>query len=497
VTRRYELTSAADADGDRSRRPTIVWFRQDLRLDDNPALAHAAQLGAVLPVFVDTTEYQSAWLPGEASRWWLGRSLAALDSDLRMLGSRLVVAKGDAAENLIRLASETGAQSVVWNNRYEPTASAYDARLKEVLRAAGLEVRSYNGRLLHEPWEIRTGTGGCYKVFTPYWNRSKRLAVAEPVAVPKTLRGPATWPRSLAPLSLGAAKVSKTTAKRLAQYWMPGERGAQKRFQELDRSFADAYPDGRDFPSHAATSRLSPHLHFGEVGPNRIHECLLRIKGAATTEATQDGVDALRRQLGWRDFTYHLLHHFPHTPDEPLRPEFDRVEWRHDSEALAAWVRGRTGYPIVDAGMRELAETGWMHNRVRMIVGSFLTKDLLIDWREGAMVFWDRLVDADLANNTFGWQWAAGCGADAAPYFRIFNPTTQAKRFDPDGAYVRRWIPELDRLPIKYLHDPWNAPSEVLRSAGIELGREYPGPIVDHAEARKRALEAFAVLKSS
>jgi deoxyribodipyrimidine photo-lyase len=278
---------------------------------------------------------------------------------------------------------------------------------------------------------------------------------------------------------------------------MPGERGAQKRFQELDRSFADAYPDGRDFPSHAATSRLSPHLHFGEVGPNRIHECLLRIKGAATTEATQDGVDALRRQLGWRDFTYHLLHHFPHTPDEPLRPEFDRVEWRHDSEALAAWVRGRTGYPIVDAGMRELAETGWMHNRVRMIVGSFLTKDLLIDWREGAMVFWDRLVDADLANNTFGWQWAAGCGADAAPYFRIFNPTTQAKRFDPDGAYVRRWIPELDRLPIKYLHDPWNAPSEVLRSAGIELGREYPGPIVDHAEARKRALEAFAVLKSS
>lgn len=482
---------------DRSSELTIVWFRQDLRLDDNPALIHAADRGRVLPVFIDTTEYQKAWLPGQASRWWLRESLLALDTALQARDSRLIVQKGDAADTLRKLVRRTGATSVVWNHRYEPTASRHDARLKQTLRDQGVEVRSFNGGLLREPWEVRTEKGGCYKVFTPYWNRAQRMSVHDPAPRPKRLVGPEQWPGSLSVQNLPAAKVTRSCAQRLGALWQPGEAGAQKFLRRINAAFVTTYPEGRNLPADDATSRLSPHLHFGEVGPNRLFAALRRHTGAGATHATIDGVDAVRRQLGWRDFTNHLLHHFPHTPNAPLREEFTKVTWREDAEGLEAWTNGRTGYPIVDAGMRQLAETGWMHNRVRMIVGSFLTKDLLIDWREGARVFWDRLVDADLANNTFGWQWVAGCGADAAPYFRIFNPVLQAKRYDPQGTYLRRWVPELASMPDRYVHEPWAAPVSVLNEACVRLGRDYPHPIVDHAEARKRALRAFAVLKSS
>lgn len=486
----------ANVRSDGSSRLTIVWFRQDLRLDDNPALTHAAQSGSVLPLFIDTTEYQKAWLPGQASRWWLGESLLSLDAALRARGSRLILQKGDAAETLLKLVRRSGATAVVWNNRYEPTASDHDAKLKEFLRGRGLEVRSFNGRLLREPWEVRTEKGGCYKVFTPYWNRAKRMSVARPAPTPKRLLGPAKWPRSLAVQSLPAAKVTRACGQRLGPHWQPGEPGAQNLLKRVNAEFVTTYPDGRDSPPDDATTRLSPHLHFGELGPNRLFAALRKHTAVGATHARIDGVDAIRRQIGWRDFTYHLLHHFPHTPDAPLREEFARVTWRRDATGLEAWSNGLTGYPIVDAGMRQLAETGWMHNRVRMIVGSFLTKDLLIDWREGARMFWDGLVDADLANNTFGWQWVAGCGADAAPYFRIFNPVLQAKRYDPEGTYVRRWIPEIAGLPDRYIHEPWTTPEQLLKDAKVKLGHNYPRPIVDHAMARKRALHAFAVLKS-
>lgn len=475
---------------------TIVWFRQDLRIDDNPALAEAAARGAVLPVFIDTTAYQKTWVAGEARRWWLGRSLAALDEALRGLGSRLVQAEGDALTTLLSLARRTGADAVFWNRRYEPSAAAHDARVKRALIESGFEARSFNGRLLREPWEVRNASGGCYKVFTPFWRAVKDRFGDEPVAAPRRLVGPASWPRSIAISELSAAEVSTTVAGRLSDHWRPGEAGAAALVRRLDAEFAAGYTEGRDQPSEDLTSRLSPHLHFGETSCRRLLDVLCGVADETHGERVDRGVEAITRQLVWRDFAYHLLYHFPETPDEPLRPEFAKVVWRDDPEGLRAWMDGATGYPIVDAGMRQLRATGWMHNRVRMLTGSFLCKDLLIGWREGAAVFWDRLVDADLANNTFGWQWVAGCGADASPYFRIFNPVTQAKRFDADGVYVRRWVPEIARLPTKYLHAPWTAPDDVLLDAGIRLGVDYPRPIVDHAQARERALQAFTVLKS-
>jgi len=475
---------------------TIVWFRQDLRLDDNPALAAAAARGRVVPVFVDTTAYQKKWPPGEARRWWLGRSLAGLDDALRALGSRLVVVEGDALENLLSLARQAGADAVFWNRRYEPTARAHDARVKGALGESGLEAASFNARLIREPWEVRNGSGGCYKVFTPYWRAVKDGFGDDPIDAPMTLQSPAKWPRSIPIAKLAGTASSSATARRLEMHWQPGEAGADALLRRLDAAFARAYPSGRDEPADDATSRLSPHLCFGELSPRRLLEALCAIADETHGLDVDAGVEAVTRQLVWRDFAYHLLYHFPETTDEPLRPEFANVAWRDDPGSLAAWTDGCTGYPIVDAGMRQLSATGWMHNRVRMLVGSFLCKDLLIHWRDGAAVFWDRLVDADLANNTFGWQWVAGCGADASPYFRIFNPVTQSKRFDADGAYVRRWVPELAALPTKYLHAPWTAPADVLADARVRLGHEYPRPMVDHDEARRRTLAAFEVLKS-
>jgi deoxyribodipyrimidine photo-lyase len=436
--------------------PALVWFRQDLRLADNPALRSAAARGPVIPVYIWSPEEEGGWEPGGASRWWLHRSLHALDAELRRHRSRLVVRRGPALAVLRRLVAETGADAVRWNRRYEPYAVERDAEAKLALADDGVGVESFNAALLYEPWTIATGGGDPYQVFTPFWRACLASAPPpEPEPAP-SLSAPPSWPESLAIDELGL-EPEVDWAGGLERTWTPGEHAAGERLDAFLEGAVARYARDRDRPDREGTSRLSPHLHHGEIGPRQIwHE----IRGR--------GLDARRflAEVGWREFAHHLLYHFPHTPEHPLRQEFERLSWRTDRPALRAWQRGETGYPLVDAGMHQLWETGWMHNRVRMVAASFLVKDLLLPWQEGARWFWDTLVDADLANNTLGWQWTAGCGADAAPFFRVFNPRLQADRYDSRGDYVRTWAP-----------DP-------------------PGPIVDHREARKRALEAYGDVRS-
>jgi deoxyribodipyrimidine photo-lyase len=474
---------------------SLVWFRQDLRIADNRALAAALESGAaIVPVYLFAPEEEAAWSPGAASRWWLHHSLARLDEDLRKLGSRLILRQtADCAATLRALAEECGARRIVWNRRYEPAAVVRDTLIKTSLQGAGIAAASFNGSLLHEPWEIKNKAGGAFQVFTPFWRHC--LAQGDPAAPPtppRSLPAPPRWPESGELSSLGLLPRIHWTPG-LEAAWTPGSAAAHGLLERfLAESLAD-YKMRRDRPDLAATSRLSPHLHFGEIGPREVWAAVRR-------QALEHGHGDWRQshfltELGWREFSYHLLYHFPQTPEEPLRSTFARFPWKSAPEALRAWQRGRTGYPIVDAGMRQLWHTGWMHNRVRMIVASFLVKDLMLPWQEGARWFWDTLVDADLASNTQGWQWVAGCGADAAPYFRIFNPTTQALKFDPEGAYVRRWVPELERLPGDWLQEPWAAPADILSRAGVRLGVDYPRPVVDHTLARAEALAALATLQ--
>jgi deoxyribodipyrimidine photo-lyase len=476
---------------------TLVWFRQDLRVADNPALDAACAAGRpVIPVYVFAPHEEGAWAPGGASRWWLHHSLARLGQELADRGSRLILRSGDSLAVLTELASECGATNVVWNRRYEPAIVERDRGIKTALRAAGLTTGSFNGALLHEPWEAKTQSGAPFQVFTPFWRHClQRPEPPAPTAAPQRLVAPRQWPRSmpLAELAL-LPRVAWDTG--LQESWTPGSEAAHRHLERFLADSYDGYTERRDQPGVTGTSRMSPHLHFGEISPREIWHAtrryvLGRTPGAAWRESK------FLAELGWREFAHHLLYHFPHTPQRPLRPAYARMPWRRDPDGTAAWRRGRTGYPIVDAGLRELWRTGWMHNRVRMITGSFLVKDLLVDWTEGASWFWDTLVDADLASNTLGWQWVAGCGADASPFFRIFNPTTQGEKFDPDGAYVRRWVPELARLPDEHLHRPWAAPCELLREVGIVLGRDYPRPILDHDAARRAALAALASIKQS
>ncbi len=362
--------------------------------------------------------------------------------------------------------------------------------MKAGLTDDGVEAKSFNSGLLFEPWEIENQQGGPYKVFTPFWKACmKRPEPAEPVTVPARLAAPTSWPES-EDLDNFALLPDINWDEEIRRFWQPGETGALQRLEEFLGEGVQNYAGDRDIPAKDATSRLSAHLHFGELSPRTVWHETRHAPGPMGK-----GREAFLREVGWREFGYHLLYHFPHTPGAPLRDEFKEFPWQHNDEMREAWQRGRTGYPIVDAGMRQLWRTGWMHNRVRMIVASFLVKDLRIAWQEGARWFWDTLVDADLANNTLGWQWAAGCGADAAPYFRVFNPALQAERFDPDGAYVRQWLPELDALPAKWIHKPGKAPDDVLEKAGVRLGETYPEPIVDHAKARERALAAFEEIK--
>jgi deoxyribodipyrimidine photo-lyase len=475
---------------------SIVWFRNDLRLADNPALDAAIKRGAVVaPVLVHSPEEEAPWAPGGASRWWLHQSLASLDASLRLRGSRLVILRGPALETLLKLAKDTGAVAVFWNRRYEPAVAERDARIQSALRAAGLEAESFNGALLHEPGDIRNQGGKPFQVFTPFWKHCLALPdPPEPLLSPRKIPAPVLWPKAL---SLAALELEPKLAwtKGLRAAWRPGETGAAARLADFLPGALASYSTDRDRPDLAGTSRLSPHLHFGEISPRQIWRAIRR--RAETAGVSDWRASRFLAEIGWREFAHHLLHYFPRTPTEPLRANFNGFPWRKDVAFLKAWQQGRTGYPIVDAGMRELWATGWMHNRVRMIVASFLVKDLLVSWTDGARWFWDTLVDADLAQNTLGWQWTAGCGADAAPYFRVFNPVSQGEKFDPRGEYARKWCPELTGLPDLWLHQPWKAPAELLARAGVELGRDYPRPIVNYAIAREVALEAFARIKSA
>jgi len=476
---------------------TIVWLRQDLRLRDNPALSAARQRGGpVLPVYIWDEAGEGAWRPGAATRWWLHHSLQRLDVSLRAVGSRLVLAAGPADEILSTLLKKTGATAVYWNRRYEPAAIDRDIALQAMLTAAGVEVKIFNASLLFEPTAVRNKSGRPFQVFTPFWRHCQTLAVDAPVGWPAgKLPGPARWPESveLADLNL-LPRLNWTDG--LAATWQPGEAAALLRLKQFTRHTLDRYADERNRPDIAGTSALSPHLHFGEISPRQIWAAVRELSRAGGVFPASRGGQVFLTEVGWREFAYHLLYHFPRTPDRPLRAEFSAFPWRKSAAQLRKWQQGLTGYPIVDAGMRQLWRTGWMHNRVRMIVASFLVKHLRISWREGAAWFWDTLVDADLASNTLGWQWTAGCGADAAPYFRIFNPVLQGEKFDATGAYVRRWVPELGRLSAEYIHKPWAAPATVLAAAGVTLGREYPQPMVVHGEARVAALTAWQEMRA-
>jgi deoxyribodipyrimidine photo-lyase len=421
----------------------------------------------------------------------LHQSLKQLDASLHRLGSRLIIRRGPTLDTIRDLLKTTGTGAVFWNRRYEPAAIKRDAAVKAALKNDGWFVESFNGSLLHEPWTIHTQQGQPYQVFTPFWKACLAQPPPElPEKAPSRLEIPSRWPATLNLADLGL-EPTIDWAKGMREVWHPGETGASERLARfLDQALND-YADGRNRPDQPGTSRLSPHLHFGEISVRQVWHAVHQQLLSCRTPKAANSVRVFLSELGWREFAHHLLFHFPHTPDQPLREQFARFPWQPDADHLRAWQRGRTGYPIVDAGMRELWQTGWMHNRVRMIVASFLVKDLLIPWQEGARWFWDTLVDADLANNTLGWQWSAGCGADAAPYFRIFNPVRQGEKFDPDGTYVRRWIPELEHLPNRWIHQPWKAPARDLTNARVYLGSTYPHPIVDHLEARSRALNAL------
>ncbi len=478
--------------------PIIVWFRQDLRLADNPALAAAHQTGApILPVYILDDVTPGAWAMGGASRWWLHHSLASLDDRLRSKAmqratgeaSTLVFRRGEAMRVLQQLIKETGARAVHWNRCYEPHAVMRDARIKGELRRRGVGAQSFNASLLFEPWSIKTGLGEPFRVFTPFYRACLKSEIAQPVVGPDRLCLAPAGTVANEPLEALNLLPKVDWSSGLRQTWRPGEPWAQARLADFVEEALKGYKENRDRPDRRGTSRLSPHLHFGEIGPRQVWH---RIVSAGLFEAP--GGEAFARELIWREFSYQLLFHNPNLPDEPLRPEFAHFPWQGDAAALRAWHRGQTGYPIVDAGMRELWETGWMHNHVRMIVASFLTKHLLQPWQAGARWFWDTLVDADLANNSVSWQWVAGCGADAAPYFRIFNPMLQSSRFDPQGSYIRRWLPELARLPADAIHGPWLAEPDTLSKAGVVLEGDYPLPIIDHASARKRSMTAFQSL---
>ena len=472
----------------------IVWLRRDFRLHDNPALLHAASRSErLLVLYIHAPDEEAPWTPGAASQWWLHQSLTRLTEQLEQAGSRLIIRHGPSLQALQACLDETDAKSVCWNRLYEPAIRERDRHIKQVLREAGIEVRSFNAALLTEPWTVQTKSGGPYRVFTPFWRAIRpTLDALEPCPTPTLPAAPRLRSDSLASLQL---LPRSGWADGFTQHWTPGATGARRRLSNFLADQLERYDTGRDIPSEDLTSSLSPHLHFGEIGPREILQATRQARGDEGGSRRASNAEKFLSEVGWREFAHHLLFHYPETTERALNPRFRSFTWDGDPAQLRAWQRGQTGIPIVDAGMRQLWQTGWMHNRVRMIVGSLLTKNLRHHWMDGARWFWDTLVDADLANNTLGWQWIAGCGADAAPYFRIFNPVSQGEKFDAGGHYVRRFVPELAKLPDRHIHAPWAAPMEILHDAGLRLGRDYPEPIVDLKASRQAALDAYATIK--
>jgi len=469
--------------------PALLWFRRNLRLTDNAALIAAAERGdPIIPVYV-LDELDA----GGASRWWLHHSLASLDNDLQKLGASLLLLSGPPETALARAAEQSGAGRLFFSRRYEPQACRQEEAIGTALDSQ-LEIHACDDGYLNHPVRPLTKSETPFRVFTPYWRAPSALPEPpQPQPVPTAIRFAEHDLESLRLDDLDLLPSKPNWAQGFDDDWAPGEAGALRRLDELD-SAARGYAEQRDRPDLDTTSRLSPHLHFGEVSARQVWHAL-REQTAHAKSST--GAEALCRQLYWRDFSAYLLFHFPTLPEQPLRKEFEYFPWSSDQDGLRAWQRGMTGYPIVDAGMRQLWATGWMHNRVRMIAASFLVKDLLIPWQQGADWFLDTLVDADLANNSASWQWVAGCGTDAAPYFRIFNPVLQGKKFDPAGDYVRRWVPELAAMPDQHIHDPWGASLDTQTSCGVVIGDNYPQPIVDHGKARQDALAAYQMTRSA
>ena len=466
---------------------SILWVRNDFRVGDNPALNEACERGHVLPVYI----YASAdakWSPGGATRVWLYHALRDFAGALERLNLPLIIRAGEELQELLSVAKAVGATRVVWNRRYEPEGIAVDTRVKAELNSLGIEARSFGAGLLGEPYRVFNKQGKPFKVFTAFYKHClQNEAVRTPVPAPRTALAPKSLPTSV---GLNALELLPTVRwdQGVIRHWEVGELAARKRLDSFEPQVG-GYDDARDRPASDGVSSLSPYLHFGHVSAAQV---------VATVRAGASDAEPFVRQVYWRDFAHYLLFHFPTLPDAPMNAQFEHFPWSGDAdESVVAWQRGQTGYPLIDAGMRQLWQTGWMHNRVRMNVASFLVKHLLQPWQEGARWFWDTLVDADLASNTMGWQWTAGCGADAAPYFRIFNPMLQGAKFDTDGAYVRAYVPELAGLPNTYIHQPWEAPESVLRSAGVSLGRDYPRPIIDHRTGRERALAALAANKAA
>lgn len=469
--------------------PVIYWFRQDLRLSDVPALHAAASSGApIIACFIIDEETPGDWAPGNASRWWLRRSLQALGKQISDREGQLLVRAGSSARILTELVTETGAHAVYCSQAYEPFNRALEQQIEEKLSGLGVALHCQPGALLFTPGQVLNKSGAPFKVFTPFWRHCRQqLPDSALLRAPDTGSFSAQRPEGLPQHEWPLDCSGEQPQDDWDALWQPGAAGAKKALERFISKALGGYSDARDIPSVKGTSLLSPHLHWGEISPREI---LHELRDQADGE-TQDDQQKFLSELGWREFSQHLLFHFPHIDLKPFKAAFNTLPWQPDEEQFTAWKEGRTGYPIVDAGMRELRTTGFMHNRVRMICASFLTKHLLVPWQWGARWFWETLVDADLANNSGGWQWVAGSGADASPWFRVFNPMLQGKKFDAEGTYVRRWVPELAALPDKHIHAPWETPPILLAEADITLGVTYPHPMVDHSEAREAALQAY------
>ncbi|WP_337266850.1 cryptochrome/photolyase family protein [Oryzifoliimicrobium ureilyticus] len=476
-------------------RSIILWFRKDLRLDDNHALNAAAESNQpIIPVFIYQPDADKGGPLGEAQKWWLHHSLQSLSDSLDQKGGKLLLASGDVQDILRELTQATNAQAIYWNRCHDPVSAEIDEQVEQICDKAGLKTEIFPGQLLHDPDRIRTGGGSGFRVYTPFWRAlEKEPEPEEPLSASRKLLFAAHKVKSERLDDWNLLPKKPNWASHFSELWEPGEAGAKKRLHSFIKNHISGYAKNRDIPAVDGTSRLSPHLAHGEISPRQIWHAT---RGLGHQVGRED-VRRFRQELVWREFSYHLLHYFPKLASANWNERFDRFAWRGDNAQFRAWARGLTGYPIVDAGMRQLWKHGYVHNRVRMIVGSFLIKDLMIDWRKGEEWFRDTLLDADPANNAASWQWVAGSGADASPFFRIFNPITQGEKFDPNGDYIRRYVPELAKLDTAYIHKPFAAPASVLENASVVLGKTYPKPIVDHATARNRALDAYKAVKSS